>query len=318
MPSDPIDKAVEILARGGLVAFPTETVYGLGADATNEEAVLGIFAAKGRPGDHPVIVHLSGFSDVAAWTEEVPAEAERLAAAFWPGPLTMILKRANTVSDVVTGGQSTVGLRVPSHPVARALLEAFGRGIAGPSANRFGHVSPTTAAHVRAEFGETLGLILEGGQSEVGIESTIIDLSGARPAVLRPGGISVADLEAVLGVRLSPSVASRPRVSGALPSHYAPEKPAELMAADRIDALVGAADTRLGVLARRARPAGAGGAGDWVEAPSDARGYAHDLYANLRLLDASTSERILIEDVPDLPEWAAVRDRILRATTPRA
>ena len=223
--AETIREAVAVLARGGLVAFPTETVYGLGADASNETAVRRIFSVKGRPADHPLIVHLARVEQLADWAQRVPEAAWRLAEAFWPGPLTLVLPRAPRVLDVVTGGQESVGIRVPSHPVAQALLQAFGGGIAGPSANRFGRVSPTTAEHVRAELGSEVDLVLEGGQSEVGIESTIVDLSSDRPALLRPGIIGAERIAAVLGNALHAPDRTSPRASGMLASHYAPRTP---------------------------------------------------------------------------------------------
>lgn len=305
-----IDRAVAILRAGGLVAFPTETVYGLGADAANAEAVRRIFAAKGRPADHPVIVHLADGAALASWARDVPRAAYALAAAFWPGPLTLILRRAPHVSDVVTGGQDTVGLRVPSHPVAQRLLQAFGGGIAAPSANRFGRISPTTAAHVRAELGDRVDLVLDGGQSEVGIESTIVDLSGAAARLLRPGMILPAQLEAVLGVPLTTDATGAPRASGMLASHYAPAKPLRLVPGRVLDAAVAAAGARCAVLAFRAPT---GPVRVWLEAPADPVRYAHDLYAQLRTLDASDAAEILVEEVPADPLWAAVRDRLQRA-----
>lgn len=312
--ADAIARAAEVLRRGGLVAFPTETVYGLGADASRPEAVRKIFAAKGRPADHPLIVHLADPTLLPQWAADIPTGAWRLAGAFWPGPLTLVLKRRPDVNDVVTGGQDTVGLRVPSHPVAQALLRAFGGGVAGPSANRFGRISPTTAAHVRAEFGDSLDAILEGGQSEVGIESTIVDLSGDAPALLRPGHVSAEEVARVLGTAVRAPDTSSPRVSGSLESHYAPRTPAVLVTAEAIDAAWARPGAALGVLSRRPRPPG-DRAGLWVAAPNDAEGYAHDLYANLRRLDEAGCERILVEALPDGPDWSAVRDRVGRATT---
>ncbi len=312
---DPIAAAVARLNAGGLVAFPTETVYGLGADATNPEAVRRIFEAKGRPADHPVIVHLADTAGIGQWARTFPDAARKLSAAFWPGPMTLVLPRQPGVADIVTGGQDTVGIRIPSHPVAQALLRAFGRGVAGPSANRFGHISPTTAEHVRAEFGDSLDLILEGGPSEVGIESTIVDLSGTEPVLLRPGMITAGALEAVLGRKVGLPDAASPRVSGSLASHYAPRTPAVLMNADDIDVAWRGTEPRLGVLSRRPNPDSAG-RGTWVHAPVDAANYAHDLYANLRKLDAAGCSRLLVETVPASAEWLAVRDRLSRATTP--
>lgn len=308
-------RAADLLARGGLVAFPTETVYGLGADASNEAAVRRIFLAKGRPADHPVIVHVADLAQLPAWVRSVPEAARKLAQAFWPGPLTMVLKRAAHVLDVVTGGQDTVGIRVPSHPVAQKMLRVFGGGVAGPSANRFGHVSPTTADHVRAEFGDSLDLILEGGQSEVGIESTIVDLSRGHPVLLRPGIISLGQLEAVLGEAVRTPDARAPRVSGSLESHYAPMTPTRLVTSEALERAIAGTSGRLGVLARRPPSANLSRV-VWVEAPDDSGHYAHELYADLRFLDASRCDLILVEGVPDSQEWDAVRDRIGRAASP--
>ena len=208
--------AADCLRRGGLVAFPTETVYGLGADASSRAAVARLYAAKRRPADHPVIVHFADAESAFAWARDVPDGARKLAAKFWPGPLTMILKRSSLAGDFVTGGQDTIGLRVPAHPVAQALLGAFGGGIAAPSANRFGAVSPTTAAHVRADLGADVDFVLDGGPSEVGIESTIVDLSGEAPVLLRPGRISRRELEQALGRPVSERRADAPRHSGGI------------------------------------------------------------------------------------------------------
>ena len=311
MSSEVIARAVAILRGGGLVAFPTETVYGLGADAANPDAVRRIFVAKGRPADHPVIVHVADAGQLGAWAREIPDDARRLAAAFWPGPLTLILKRAPAVSDLVTGGQDTVGVRIPSHPVAQSLLRAFGGGIAAPSANRFGRISPTTAEDVRAELGERVDLVLDGGASEVGIESAIVDVSGDAPTLLRPGMIGVAQIEAVLGRPVAAASTSSPRASGMLEAHYAPATPLVLIDRRALDRLPRNPGDRVAVLARHAAPAEMEAA--WVEAPADPRGYAHDLYRNLRALDVGGYSRILIEAVPDAPEWAAVRDRLTRA-----
>ncbi len=311
MSPEDLARAVAILQGGGLVAFPTETVYGLGADAANPDAVRRIFAAKGRPADHPVIVHVADVTRLGAWAREIPDNGRRLAAAFWPGPLTLILKRAESVSDLVTGGQDTVGVRIPSHPVAQALLRAFGGGIAAPSANRFGRISPTSAEHVRAELGDRVDLVLDGGASDVGIESTIVDVSGDGPVLLRPGMIGTAQIETVLGCPVATVSKGSPRVSGSLEAHYAPVTPLALLDRDSIDRFAPARDERVVVLARRPAPAGATMA--WVEAPAEARGYAHDLYRNLRALDAAGYSRIVIEAPPDTPEWVAVRDRLTRA-----
>jgi L-threonylcarbamoyladenylate synthase len=311
-----IEKAVKILRKGGLVAFPTETVYGLGADASNPAAIRKIFAAKGRPADHPVIVHVAGISDLKHWVAEVPRSAWLLAEKFWPGPLTMVFKRADHVSDLITGGQDTVGLRVPSHPVARQLLKAFGGGIAAPSANRFGRLSPTTAQHVREELGDAVDLVLDGGACEVGIESTIVDLTRNMPAVLRPGRISAQQIADALLAQLGETAAGRPRVSGSLESHYAPGQPLKIVHPDQIEEYVRArAGTPVAVLARRGRPHDSKAA-LWQVAADRPDDYARLLYGTLRRLDVSGCRLIVVEEVPELPEWAAIRDRLGRAATP--
>ncbi|MBI4193731.1 MAG: threonylcarbamoyl-AMP synthase [Betaproteobacteria bacterium] len=310
-----IDEAVAVLRAGGLVAFPTETVYGLGADASNPEAVRKIFAAKGRPHDHPLIVHIADAVQVANWAREMPGAAHALARKFWPGPLTMILKRAPRVNDLVTGGQDTVALRVPAHRVAQALLRAFGGGVAAPSANRFGRVSATTAEHVRREFGAAVGCVLDGGAADVGIESTIVDLSGARPALLRPGWITARQLEATLGLPLAVPEAQSPRAPGTLAKHYAPQTPLMMMEGDLLIELATSLSRqgrRVAVLARSARQPLIEGL-VWVAAPQDAAPYAHDLYANLRRLDTAGCDVILLEDPPQGAEWFAIRDRLNRA-----
>jgi len=311
-----IRTAAAHLRAGELVAFPTETVYGLGADASNPQAVRQIFAAKGRPADHPVIVHLGSAGDTTDWAATMPAEARALADAFWPGPLTLIVPRAPHVDDVVTGGQDTVGLRVPAHPVARKLLAAFGGGIAAPSANRFGRISPTTATHVADDIGAHVAAILDGGPCALGIESTIVAFVGGEPMVLRPGGIGVDALAQVLGRAPVVSDASAPRAPGTLAAHYAPRTPAMLVAPDVLLAEVAqlsGRDERVAVLARtKQRPADFSDV--WIGASRDPARYAHDLYANLRTLDAANADAIVIEAVPGDDAWLAVRDRLTRAT----
>ncbi len=313
-----IPQAVDLLKRGELVAFPTETVYGLGADALSPAAVAKIFAAKGRPADHPLIVHLADAGRLADWARELPPEAERLAAAFWPGPLTLILKRQPRVPDMVTGGQDTVGLRVPSHPLALELLAAFGGGLAAPSANRFGRISPTTAAHVREELADRVPLILDGGPCPVGIESTILDLSRGRPVLLRPGHVGAADIARVTG-RVPEAAAQQdeaaPRVSGSLAAHYAPRTPLVLVPGDSLpiavrQALV--ANERIAVLACLAQPISDERIA-WRTAPRDPAGFAHELYAHLRELDALGCARIVVQRPPVSENWQAVMDRLKRA-----
>lgn len=314
----PIDHALALLQAGELVGIPTETVYGLAADAANPAAVAKIFAAKGRPNDHPVIVHVAGKEQIADWAREVPDAAWKLAEAFWPGPLTLILKRQLQVSDAVTGGQDTVGLRAPAHPLTHELLSRFGGGLAAPSANLFGHVSPTTAAHVRKEFGDAVPLVLDGGPCQVGVESTIVSLVGDVPLLLRPGGISRAAIEAVLGQMLEhhqkPQTAKM-RVSGLLDSHYSPRTPLVTGSRERLREeahRLAAAGEKLALLS-------------WADADTDCLAdllrvmperpceYARVLYATLRELDAGGFDTLLLESPPQSADWLAVNDRLMRA-----
>ncbi len=304
-----VRRAAQILRAGGLVAFPTETVYGLGADASSATAVARLYAAKGRPADHPVIVHFADAERAFEWAREVPEAARKLAAKFWPGPLTLILKRSAKAKDFVTGGQDNVGLRVPSHPVAQALLRAFGGGVAAPSANRFGSLSATTAAHVADEL--NVELVLDGGASEVGIESTIVDLSGTNAVLLRPGRISKSQLEEVLKIKIQEKNSDSPRHSGGLERHYAPKTPAKLVPPYALDAEIAKRGSSVAVLAF-SRPDER--VDYWIRMPSEPQAYAQRLYAALRELDGAGCAAILIETPPATPEWVAVLDRLSRAT----
>jgi L-threonylcarbamoyladenylate synthase len=306
-----VRRAAEILRAGGLVAFPTETVYGLGADASSEKAVARLYAVKGRPADHPVIVHLDSLERALAWAREVPKEARILAERFWPGPLTLILKRSEKARDFVTGGQPSVGIRVPSHPVAQQLLRAFGGGVAAPSANRFGRVSPTTAAHVREDLGGDVDLVLDGGPSEVGIESTILDCSGTGVVLLRPGRISPQEIES-LGIKPIGKDADSPRHSGGLERHYSPCTPARMVPTHALDKEIARLKDKVAVLAF-SRPDER--VDYWLRMPREPQAYAQKLYAALRELDGTQCELILVEAPPEAPEWAAVRDRLARATS---
>jgi L-threonylcarbamoyladenylate synthase len=311
-----IEQAAGVLRAGGLVAFPTETVYGLGADAANADAVRKLYEVKGRPADHPVIVHLADAVQAARWASRLPADAHLLAKAFWPGPLTLIVARAHGVSDLVTGGQDTVALRVPAHPVAQRLLRRFGGGVAAPSANRFGRVSATTAAHVRKEFGGEVPCVLDGGEANVGIESTIVDLSGSRPALLRPGSITAAQIEQALGGPLAAPAADAPRAPGTLAAHYAPRTPLMLMEGDlalELAASLARQGKRAAMLALSAQQPLTEGLA-WIAAPRDPAGYAHALYASLRRLDEAGCDTIIVERPPQGSEWTAINDRLNRAS----
>ena len=311
-----VDRAARLLREGELVAFPTETVYGLGADAGNPRAIAKIFAAKGRPAEHPLIVHLPGVAHLERWAVDIPEAAGKLAAAFWPGPLTLILRRRPGVLDAITGGQDTVGLRVPNHPLALQLLREFAGGVAAPSANRFGRISPTTAGHVREELGSQVAMILDGGPCAVGIESTILDLSDGEPKILRPGMLDATALGVVLGCPpASGGKQNAPRVSGSLEAHYAPRTPLRLVAPSE---LADAAREALGAGRRVAVLASEPFAIDppnlaWRAASADPAQFAHDLYAGLRELDAAGCDLILVAAPPAHEAWRAVADRLRRA-----
>ena len=304
--------AVAALRRGEAIGLPTETVYGLAADASDPAAVRRIFALKGRPADHPLIVHVADAAAIDDWARDVPPAARALAAAFWPGPLTMIVRRGARVADDVTGGQDTVGLRCPAHPLALQVLRAFGGGLAAPSANRFGRISPTSAAHVREEFGDAVPVVLDGGDSDVGIESTIVDLSGAVPRILRPGMITRARIEAVVGPVEDGAAADSPRASGTLEAHYAPRTPLLLLPRAALEAEArqqAAFGKRVQVLSLDTLPAESAG----VALPMDAVAYAHSLYAALRTLDARGANLLLVERPPADDAWRAVADRLRRS-----
>ena len=315
-----IEHAARLLRDGQLVSFPTETVYGLGADARNEAALRQIFAVKGRPAEHPLIVHIAETAFLPRWARSIPPGARALAQAFWPGPLTLVLPRAREVTDTITGGQDTVGLRVPAHPVAQALLAKFaalgGAGIAAPSANRFGRVSATAAQHVADDFGEAIALILDGGACPHGIESTIVAFSDGEATLLRPGALRSEELGRVLGRPLRLPAADAPRVPGTLAAHYAPRTPARLLPGAALKAelgRLGRPGAHVAVLAHStAQPPDF--EGTWFDAPAHDTAYAQQLYANLRTLDALAADEIWIEAPPDGPEWHAVRDRLRRAT----
>jgi L-threonylcarbamoyladenylate synthase len=303
-----VRRAAEILRAGGLVAFPTETVYGLGADASNPKAVARLYAVKGRPADHPVIVHFASPESAFQWGKATAA-AHALAKAFWPGPLTLILERTEKAKDFVTGGQPSVGVRVPAHPMAEELLEAFGGAIAAPSANRFGRVSPTTAAHVREDLGKDVDLVLDGGPTWIGIESTIVDASRSEVSILRPGRISEKEIESILKSKIG-KPASSVRHSGGLERHYAPRTPARLVPAHALDREISKLKNQVAVLAF-SRPDER--VDFWVRMPREPHAYAQRLYDALRELDGAGCDVILVEAPPEGPEWAAVRDRLERA-----
>jgi L-threonylcarbamoyladenylate synthase len=317
-----IAQAAQVLAGGGLVAFPTETVYGLGADAANAQAVAGIFAAKGRPSDHPLIVHLPDAAAAQRFAAEIPPVAQRLMHAFWPGPLTVILPRRPEVGAAAAGGQDSIGLRCPAHPVAHALLLACAQaqppvyGVAGPSANRFGRVSPTTAAHVASEFGEPL-LVLDGGATQVGIESAIVDCTRGVPVLLRPGTLTRAQIEAACGERLwlpEEMPGAAPRASGTLESHYAPSAKVRLMDVRSLQTALDVLGPDASSVAVYARSPLRTRSPHYRRMPDDAAEAARQLFAVLREFDAAGVKLIWVETPPEDPAWDGVRDRLRRAS----
>lgn len=319
-PSD-IARAVAALRSGDLVAFPTETVYGLGADASNDAAVRKVFEVKGRPTDHPLIVHIASASQLGDWAQSVSPAATLLADAFWPGPLTLLVERSDSVSPVVTGGRPTVGLRVPDHHVALELLREFGGGVAAPSANRFGRVSPTTAAHVRADLGDDVDVVLDGGPCRVGVESTIVDLTGAHPVVLRAGGVSIDQLEEVLGQRVETLVSAEPSTAGArapgmLEAHYAPNARVVLSnereLVDLLISTLASADGPVGLLAESSL-VGLPEAIIELEPAGTAEEYASVLYARLRQADRLRLAVLVCVPPPAVGIGLAVNDRLRRA-----
>ena len=318
--SDPaaIAGAAALLAAGELVAFPTETVYGLGARADDDAAVAKIFVAKGRPADHPLIVHVADAADALAFTTHLPPLAQRLIDAFWPGPLTVIVPRTAGIAGAAAGGQSTLGLRCPAHPAARALLRAARelgvRGVAAPSANRFGRISPTTAAHVLSELGEALP-VLDGGACDVGIESSIVDCSRGRAVLLRPGVLTSERIEAALGEPLHAADAAAPRASGTLEAHYAPRAALRLMATAQLCTalqMLGKVSLGLAVYSRTVESGSASGV-RFARMPAQPEAAAHELFSVLRELDADGVRLIWVEEPPETPEWDGVRDRLHRA-----
>ncbi len=317
-----IETAVEALRRGLLVAFPTETVYGLGANAGSEQALERLYRVKGRPATHPVIVHIGSVEALDSFAVDIPESAYKLGKAFWPGPLTLVLSRAPHVLDLVTGGQMTVALRVPAHRLALELIRKFAGGVAAPSANRFGRLSATEASHVEAEFEGQVAVVLDGGPCAVGIESTIVDLTGDCPRILRPGMLAPQEIASVLGkaaLQLAwlDRQGSYPAVPGVLPVHYAPATPVELVPGAQLAGILGAraaSGKRIALLSfGQLNERAAADARLSIATPADPEVYARLLYSNLRKLDLSGADLIVVESPPNEEDWAAIRDRLIRA-----
>ncbi len=310
-----IEAAVDALRDGELVAFPTETVYGLGANASNPAAVRKVFELKGRPPSHPVIVHIDQPRYLKRWVREISPAAAQLAEAFWPGPLTLVLPRAETVHDVVTGGQDSVAVRIPSHPMARQLLDAFGGGIAAPSANRYGRLSPTRAEHVQDEFGDAVKVVLDGGECQSGLESTIVSCLDGAVRLLRPGAVTLSQLRQVVGDVQIGADRSVPRVPGSAAAHYAPATSLIIVPGGDLDRLaesMSEGGQRIAVLAQRL-PLKTYQYVTWINAGKRAEAFGHDLYSNLRTLDKAGCAHILVQEVPGDERWDAIRDRLARA-----
>jgi L-threonylcarbamoyladenylate synthase len=317
LPQEEIDRAVLALRDGELVAFPTETVYGLGADASNPDAIHRIFEVKGRPATHPLIVHIDHPRAIDRWVLAVPDSARLLAERYWPGPMTLVLRRAPAVDAAITGGQDTIAVRVPAHPVALQLLRAFGSGIAAPSANRYGHVSPTRAEHVREEFGDDVRFVLDGGDCKIGLESTIVSCVDDVPRVLRPGAITLSQLRAVVPQAQGAPESGAPRMPGSDAKHYAPQTRVSIVNSRKLEEVVAqmtADHEKVAVLATRP-PRLANKFMTWINAGRRADLYARELYVNLRSLDKSGAQEILVEEVPAGEAWDAVRDRLRRAAS---
>lgn len=311
-----IENACQILAAGGLVAFPTETVYGLGADACNEHAIRKIFAVKGRPLNHPLIVHLASENDLPIFAREIPEIAWQIVKEFWPGPLTIVLKKTNHVSSLITGGQNTIALRCPSHPKAQHLLKAFGSGIVAPSANRFTHLSPTSALDVRSELGDDVDYIIDGGRCSLGLESTIINLVDETPQLLRPGMISIDKLAKFLGRSIESDQGNKIKAPGMHKKHYAPRTKTSLLKHEEIISFIAklSHDQVLTVAAILYNDISLDHKIQQIKMPKNPTDYAHQLYHQMRLLDNDAFTQIIIEDVPYTSEWATIRDRLIKAT----
>ncbi|MGW8688557.1 L-threonylcarbamoyladenylate synthase [Streptomyces sp. NPDC055817] len=315
-----IEQAAGVLRVGGLVALPTETVYGLGANAEDPAAVARIFQVKGRPPSHPLIVHIGSAEQLDDWVEDVSETARLLAERFWPGPLTLVLRRGHRVPLEATGGLETVAVRVPDHPVALALLSAFGGGVTAPSANRFGSVSPTTADHVRAELGDAVDFVLDGGACEVGVESTIVDVTGDAPSILRPGGVTREDLEAVMGCPLAVPSTSRVRVPGQHPSHYAPRARVILVEPERVVSEAELAQElghRVGVFVPSSFADAPLKVHAVVTVPGSLAAYARGLYGFLRELDEQGCDLIVASVPVEEGLGLAIANRLGRAAGPR-
>jgi len=316
--SNELNRVIETLQRGDVIAMPTETVYGLAADAENLEAIKKIFALKGRPIDHPLILHIGDKKDLEKYAVNIPSFALILADCIWPGPLTIVLKKSARVSDLITANQDTVAIRMPSHPIALQILKNFAHGLVAPSANKFGHISPTTAQHVYDEFGENIPIIIDGGSTKVGIESTILNLTSEVPTILRPGIISKKMLENILGIKILSNneapIKNQPKVSGSLKSHYAPKTKTIVIDGAKLKTGVNELQKskKIAVLSQQKKPAQFNGV--WLIMSKNPNTAAQKLYKQLRELDRLKLDLIIIENVDDSDQWSGIKDRITRAS----
>lgn len=312
-----IEQSIEILKAGGIVAFPTETVYGLGADARNENAIRKVFMVKGRPIDHPLIVHLAHVDQLEKWATDIPEKAILLAKHFWPGPLTLVLLKKASVSNLITGNQNTIALRIPKHPLTLTMLQQFGSGIVGPSANTYGRISPTSAIHVKNDLGEKVDYILDGGPCEIGIESTIVYFTNNEPHILRQGHITKEDIAKVLGTKFSNTEDKKTciRVPGLAKVHYAPLKPLFLVQSEDLQSIANFIHIKCLKYSCLSFQSHSIENIIWHQAPQQAALYAKNLYSLLHQLDTENTKGIILEMPPSQPSWAAIIDRLNRAST---
>ena len=312
LPATDIDTAVMLLRQGEVVALPTETVYGLAADATNEQAIEKVFQAKGRPSDHPLIVHVGALDAVQNWAADMPDHARLLAQHFWPGPLTMVFRKKPAVSTMITGGLDTVAVRMPDHPLTLAILQKLNRAVVAPSANAHTKTSPTRAEHVLKTLSGRIAAVIDGGECQVGIESTIVDLTASEPVILRPGAITQAMMAQILDTEVSQPTSHNVKVAGNMRQHYQPEKPLHIRP---LPALAALAESGGNIAIVHHSDLGPAGNWDSYRMPADIAGYARLLYATLYAIDASAVDTIYLEALPDTPDWAALNDRLKRAAS---
>lgn len=307
-----LKEAVDFLKKGEIVAIPTETVYGLAADATNDEALRKIFTAKGRPSDHPLIVHIDSVDKVHQWAEFVSEDAKKLAKQFWPGPLTMIFRKRKTVSTFITGGLDTVAVRVPNHPVALEIIKKLGNGIAAPSANSHKKTSPTKSAHVLSTLDGKIAAVIDGGSCSIGIESTIIDMTKKIPVILRPGVITTSMIETVLNMKIDQPMSHNEKVSGNMHIHYQPKKPLFILSKKEIDQQI-QKEQHIAIIHQSTMPPHQNA--EFYPMPTKKADYAKKIYEIMHHIDQTNVDKIWVETPPSSNEWADINDRLLKASS---